>query len=179
MEYIMEKNKQYIIDDKDLMEEWDYENNDKLNIFPNDITIGSHKKVFRKCKKCGYLWQAVVKCRTRKDGKAIGCPECGKRTLSKIHATPIAGVNDLESQFPDIAREWHPTKNGDLKPSQVLKKSGYRVWWKCSLCGNEFQRVIRDKVESGVGCRLCSVKRTGEINVKPLDSKLLQKTFID
>ena len=59
-------------------------------------------------------------------------------------------------------------KNGELKPSQFLKKSSYKVWWKCSICGNEYEREIRSKVESGLGCPLCSRKKTGDKNAKPI-----------
>jgi len=32
---------------------------------------------------------------------------------------------------PDIAAEWHPTKNGDLTPEQVVAGSNKKAWWKC------------------------------------------------
>lgn len=164
----MERSKKYIIDEENLMKEWNYELNNKLQLYPNDITIGSHKKVGWKCKDCGYEWEAEVKCRTRKDGKATGCPQCGRKKLSQYHATPIVGVNDFESSYPELAKEWNYEKNKDLKPSQFLKKSGYKVWWICSICGHEYEAEIRAKVVSGIGCPLCSRKRTGDINAKPI-----------
>ena len=33
---------------------------------------------------------------------------------------------------PDLAVEWHPTKNGSLTPSDVGAWSGRKVYWKCS-----------------------------------------------
>jgi len=44
----------------------------------------------------------------------------------------ISGFNDLSSQNPEIAKEWHPTKNGSLTPEYVTKSSGKKVWWQCS-----------------------------------------------
>ena len=35
----------------------------------------------------------------------------------------IIGQNDLASQCPDVAKQWHPTKNGSLKPTDVAVKS--------------------------------------------------------
>ena len=32
----------------------------------------------------------------------------------------------IETNYPDIAKEWHPTKNGDLKPNQVFPKSNIK-----------------------------------------------------
>lgn len=59
----------------ELLKEWDYEHNNKLNIFPDKITAGSHKYVYWKCK-YNHVWKAIVKARTRVNG--TGCPECYK-----------------------------------------------------------------------------------------------------
>lgn len=39
------------------------------------------------------------------------------------------GFNDLKTRYPDIAAEWHPTKNGSLTPDQVFSKDSRHVWW--------------------------------------------------
>ena len=39
------------------------------------------------------------------------------------------GRNDFETVCPDIAKEWHPTKNGDLLPNMVAAHSLTVVWW--------------------------------------------------
>ncbi len=158
----------YIIQDKELIKEWNNEKNELLGYNPSLITKGSHKKVWWKCSECGHEWKAEVKTRARTDGKATGCPICGRKRLSEYHATPIQGVNDFESNYPELLKEWNYEKNKDLKPSQFLKKSGYKVWWKCSICGNEYKAEIRSKVLSGLGCPLCSRKRTGNINATPI-----------
>ncbi len=51
-----------------------------------------------------------------KDGRGNGCPECKKRNkLSLKHSTPILGVNDLESQFPEVLCEWNYEKEWRFK----------------------------------------------------------------
>ncbi len=35
----------------------------------------------------------------------------------------------LEFLFPELAKEWHPTMNGDLTPRDVSKGARDRVWW--------------------------------------------------
>lgn len=37
--------------------------------------------------------------------------------------------NSLKRTNPDIAKEWHPTKNGDLTPEMVTSGSSRIVWW--------------------------------------------------
>ena len=43
----------------------------------------------------------------------------------------LEGFNDLATITPKLASEWHPTKNGDLKPNQVFPYSNRKVWWTC------------------------------------------------
>lgn len=62
-----ENNKEYII------EEWNYEKNNGLK--PEDVTKGSHKKVWWKCSE-NHEWEAVVKERTKINGNK--CPYCQK-----------------------------------------------------------------------------------------------------
>ena len=105
--------------------------------------------------KCGHEWQMTVSARTRdpairKVGKRIkgqGCPYCAGKKI-------LIGFNDLQSQYPEIATEWHPTKNGDLKPIDVMPGSKKKVWW-LGKCGHEWQAVISARCKSRQGCPLC------------------------
>ena len=54
----MEKVRKYIIDDKELMKEWNWEKNKDLN--PVKLIIGSGKKAWWICKKCGGEWQTQI-----------------------------------------------------------------------------------------------------------------------
>ena len=51
------------------VDEWNYEKN---SIDPSEITKSSNKKVWWKCKDCGYEWKASPNCR----GKGHRCPRC-------------------------------------------------------------------------------------------------------
>ena len=35
------------------------------------------------------------------------------------------------SSYPELVKEWHPTKNGDLTPRDVTHGSKKKVWWLC------------------------------------------------
>ncbi|MDQ7784579.1 MAG: zinc-ribbon domain-containing protein [Desulfomonilaceae bacterium] len=125
-----------------LVREWHPEKNGALN--PEDLTPGSTKKVWWKCER-GHEWAAVVKSRTN----GAGCPVC-----AKSWATPKV---NLRVQYPDIAEEWHPEKNGSLNPEDVTHGSSQKVWWKCKL-GHEWQAAIANRT-SGSGCPYCSGRR--------------------
>ena len=119
----------------DIAAEWHPTKNGRLT--PDRISKASRRNVWW-LGKCGHEWQAVVSERTApekilKNGrtrKPYGCPYCsGKRIL--------VGFNDLQSLFPEIAAEWHPTKNGSLKPADVTCATNKRIWWQCKECGHQ------------------------------------------
>lgn len=41
----------------------------------------------------------------------------------------VVGVNDLASQRPDIAAQWHPIMNRDLTSNRVCVSAGITVWF--------------------------------------------------
>ena len=55
---------------------------------------------------------------------------------------------------PDLVKEWHPTKNANLRPHDVTPGSGKKVWWICEA-GHEWQAVIYSR-SRGSGCRFCN-----------------------
>lgn len=57
--------------------------------------------------------------------------------------------------YPDIAKEWHQAKNGNLTPDLFTPGSSENVWWLCSNCGNEWQSIIANRAK-GHGCDICA-----------------------
>lgn len=126
----------------DIAAEWDQEKNGDLS--PQEVRPGSNKKVWWRCKK-GHSYQARIDQRTI---KKTGCPYCaGKAVLS--------GYNDLATKYPAITKEWHPTKNEDLTPSQVTAHSGKKVWWQCTN-GHDYLMTIHERTSQGAGCPYCA-----------------------
>lgn len=75
---------------------------------------------------------------------------------------PIKGFNDLETLFPEIAKEFHPTKNGDLKASDFLAHSEAVVWWLCPK-GHTYDMMINSRTGTNASnCPICSGKRIVE-----------------
>jgi len=66
-------------------------------------------------------WQAAPAYRVQ----SPNCPFCLNRRTSRD--------NNLSQVYPDIAKQWHPTKNGKLRPSDVVAGSGKKVWLEVSL----------------------------------------------
>ena len=64
-------------------------------------------------------------------------------------------INSLQLIFPELSKEWHPTKNGELTPHQISSKNGRKVWWLCPACQGEWEAVISNRA-NGSGCPYCS-----------------------
>ena len=128
----------------ELLNEWNYKKNGKL--LPSDVTQWSHTKVWWRCGKCGYEYQATPS--NRVYGKGCGC--CAGRVV-------VPGINDLLTTRPDIAIDWHPTKNEPLKPSNVTKGRRNMIWWKCHVCGYEWKDTLNHR-NRGRGCSVCKKK---------------------
>ena len=128
----------------ELTKQWDWEKNGKLR--PSTLLPSSHEKVWWLCE-LGHSYQAVIFSRSREKG--TGCPYCaGKKVL--------AGFNDLATLKPKVAKEWHPTLNGELRPDDVTLGSNKRVWWKCHE-GHVWQAMVFSRTrKKGSGCPVCA-----------------------
>ena len=53
------------------------------------------------------------------------------------------------------AKNWHPTFNGDLKPSDVALHSNKKFWFKCDKCTHSFNTAL-ECISKGSWCPYCS-----------------------
>ena len=85
----------------------------------------------------------------------------------KNNARVYPGFNDLLTTHPIIAGQWHPTKNGSLKPEMVTAGSSKTVVWLLPYddpnTGNHFDfewsARIADRTINGYGCPFLSGKQ--------------------
>jgi hypothetical protein len=134
-----------------LAREWNSSKNGRLT--PHDVIPGSHKRVWWKCPKGNdHQWQATIENRNHGNG----CPICSNRKVVKSNC--LATINQ------NLAKQWHPTKNGFLTPSDVTGVSGKKVWWQC-LKGkdHEWQATILSR-NKGTGCPICSGNKVVKSN---------------
>ncbi len=125
--------------------EWNYARNGGLR--PEDIYPKSRLKAWWICSQ-GHEWQAAIYHRTSNNS---GCPYCARKKV-------MAGVNDLKTTNPELALEWHSTKNGHLAPQDVMAGSDKRVWWVCSR-GHEYEALIKSRAKMKSGCPYCSGRK--------------------
>ena len=135
----------------DLLEEWDFERNKKI-CTPDEVTIGSRKKVWWKCNKCHHEWEAVIYTRTH----GHGCPRCQRQTvgLKIVKGKCHKGINDLATVAPNLLEEWHYEKNNEISPEEIAVYSNRKVWWKCKICNYEWQATVSNRYK-GSNCPNC------------------------
>ncbi|MDT2009836.1 hypothetical protein FXW78_50045 [Rhodococcus opacus] len=86
--------------------------------------------------------------RTSKGGTR--CPYCAGKLV-------IPGETDLATRRPDVAAEWHPSKN-QIAPQDVTQSSNRTAWWQCRS-GHEWAAIIANRTGGNSGCPFCDGRR--------------------
>lgn len=67
----------------------------------------------------------------------------------------MTNERSLSFRFPEIAKEWHPTKN-NITASEVSFGSNNDAWWIiCPVCSHEWKAKINNR-SNGRGCPECA-----------------------
>ena len=134
----------------DIAAEWAYDLNAPLS--PEHFRHKANKKVWWRCSK-GHTWKTTINIRTQ---QGTGCPTCPRPVFKVTDERNLAEIN------PDLAKEWHPEKNGDLRPEDVRPKSNQKIWWKCSN-EHEWLTTVSSRA-AGNGCPFCYGRYASETN---------------
>ncbi|MFC3777823.1 zinc-ribbon domain-containing protein [Mycolicibacterium holsaticum] len=86
------------------------------------------------------------------------------RADADIHARLSRSLSTL---FPEIAAEWHPTRNGDRRPELTSPGSRDKAWWSCSSCGHKWQTTPKKRTGEGSGCPECARARRAATHRTP------------
>jgi DNA-directed RNA polymerase subunit RPC12/RpoP len=146
--------KRFLIDNKELMKEWNWDRNNKLGLYPYKVTAGSPKKVWWICA-LGHEWQSSPNNRSKPSRPS--CPYCGNRRVLK-------GYNDLKTRTPELAKEWNYAKNEGLSPDEIMPFSNQKVWWICPK-GHEYQSSPNNRNKPS-GCSICKMEKQTSIPEK-------------
>ena len=133
----------YFVSNTDLRREWD---SDKNELLPDAMSPYARTKVWWRCEK-GHEWLASPNSRI---SMGRGCPYC-------VNQAVVSGENDIVTVAPHMAKLWHPTKNGELTPSEVTPGSSKLLWWQCER-GHEWQARAYS-LKAGCACPYCSGRR--------------------
>lgn len=116
------------------------------DLSPRDVTAQSNRAVWWRCEKYPHHeWQSDIAGRRRRPN----CPFCSNKKLSR--------ENSLAAMFPDIASQWHATRNGHLTPKDVVFGSGKKVWWQCPrFTEHAWRASVVQRTSRGTSCPTCT-----------------------
>ena len=123
-----------------LIFEWRSQQDD--DITPQSVSHATRKKAWWICSTCGHEWKANIADRA----KGSHCPECSRNK-------PHCSRNSIINTHPFLLKEWHPTKNGEVKPYHVGRTSKRMIWWIC-VDDHVWQDEARKRAR-GAGCPEC------------------------
>ena len=98
---------------------------------------------------CGHEWTQTLGSRITQDD---ACPVCDGRKI-------VAGVNDLATLHPEIAAQWHPTRNGNATAAGHAPYPTKVRWWLSPTCGHEWDAPVAARTRQNTGCAYCAGKR--------------------
>jgi very-short-patch-repair endonuclease len=127
----------------------------------DEITSNSGRKVWWLCPNtcpegCKHEWEAIISNRV----KGRGCPKCSNKGQITIPCYHLS----IQYTHPQIAAQWHPEKNGDLRPTNVSFGSTQQVWWLCPNtcpegCKHEWKTAVSNRGSSKSGCPYCAINK--------------------
>ena len=139
----------------DLALQWHPTKNGVLS--PQGVTVGSNRVVWWKCpQEDDHEWQATVSNRTGQN--QTECPFCS--TPARL----VAKSNCLATTHPEVAKEWHPTKNRRKTPQLVSHGHTVKVWWVCNR-EHEWMMSPCARTSQNQGCPICCESK-GERTVR-------------
>mmetsp|Transcript_5183 Transcript_5183/g.8512 ORF Transcript_5183/g.8512 Transcript_5183/m.8512 type:complete len:403 (+) Transcript_5183:168-1376(+) len=115
---------------------------------PENVTLGSQKKVWWIClNNPSHEWRARI---FERASSLNGCPICSNRPGHVPFNQSIAFA------CPQVAKEFHPTKNGTLRATEVSTGSRQSLWWLCSANpAHEWKTDVYLRCLYRTGCPTC------------------------
>lgn len=135
----IKRNGSFAENNPQLLKDWNYDKNDTLRVFPNNIPNRYSKRVWWKCHICDYVWLATPDSRVG----GHGCPKCSERNHSqRVRNAIIKKSGSLLQNFPNIAAFWNYKNNIDKDPDSLTAKCHDKINWKCPKCGHKWSKRV-------------------------------------
>ena len=141
----------------DLMEEYDWEKNNKQGIDPYQLTIKSHCEINWIClthTTCRHTWVAVLASRI---GRTCGCPYCRNLYVCKCKSLLVT--------HPHFEKQFDPQKNPGIDLANISHGSDILITWKCNDHTDCDEHVWisppseRTREDGARHCPFCSFRR--------------------
>ena len=132
---------------------WCKLNNKPFRLIDGQIYKGSNKKLIWKCLKENC--QEYFNSNWNDISSGHGCGVC--------FGLQVTLSNCLATKNPELAKEWHPTMNGNLTPWDITSCSNKEVWWQCKdNPKHEWSAEVNNRNTNNTSCPYCSGKLPSE-----------------
>jgi hypothetical protein len=112
------------------------------------MCAGSGDKPEWICPDCGHHYKMSLYNRSQ----GSGCEPCRRARLRSTRTS-------LADTHPDIAAQWHPTRNNGKQPEDYSHGSNDKVYWLCATGAAHWYPQRIDRKVQGYGCSVCSSRR--------------------
>jgi len=145
---------------EDLIAEWDEKRNGSMTLYKP----GSGKVVYWKCSICNTVYTKAIKIRVNGNIHEPCGRKLGRENLIQYHKDVIKFEDSLVGRNSDLLAEWDYGRNNKegIFPEYITFKSGQKVHWICSKCGNTYERRVRERTMLGYGCKECRKRERKE-----------------
>lgn len=142
----------------DLIVDWDYDSNEMQ---PDEITFGSHKKVYWKCRNCGKSYARVIGEQKRRSLKV--CPDCFKEIGSSVSEQIVYYY--VQKAFPDAVNNYSDRKTlGNMKLDVYIPSERIGIEYDGQAWHNDQKRdLAKAKILNNLGIKLIRF-REGRLN---------------
>ncbi len=136
----------------------------------SQVIVGTTKKLWWQCSKCGHKWQARGCSRTGKRG--TGCPACVNRVVTK--------KNNMLVTHPDLAAEYMSPPHNELPVDKIVAGTMTVLRWKCSKpdCDHEWEASGNARVYGKGACPACAGKVVTSKNNLAFTHPILAKEYM-
>jgi protein-arginine kinase activator protein McsA len=148
------KNNSITKNNPEILQEWDYEKNEKEGFLPEETSRFSSIKVNWKCSK-RHSWEATPDNRI---SNKSGCPYCSGNKVEE--KTSLFSIN------PELLEEWDYSRN-TISPKEISSGSTIKIWWKCKNNEEHSWYVSpnsRIKGDTYSKCPYCSGQKVNHTN---------------
>lgn len=131
---------------------WDWDKNTRD---PHDLSARSGIKVWWKCH-CGKSWEERPSYRYN---LLPNCMECSMKKLNdRKNKRAIKKGGTWGENNPKLAKQWHPTLNGNITPYDITPNCCKEYYFLCEY-GHTYKVAPRERSERHAGCPICNSGR--------------------
>ena len=138
-----------------LVSEWHPTKN--KGVTPDQVVAGENNKYWWICDKGpDHVWDATA---NKRSYAGRTCPYCAHVKWSI--------TNSFVTLYPEALSYWHPTKNGDLDPKDIIGGGGAfdKYWWKCDKGpDHEWTATAGSLAMRDTGCPACANQQLSVTN---------------